>query len=405
VTAQQFDYKVRDSAGRFREGRVKAASEAAVAEKLMSMGYVPLQVTRSGTGLRREITLPGRKRVTLKDLAVCSRQLATMIDSGLPLLRGLVILADQVENPELRRALGAVRQSVENGYSLSAALATEPEIFPSLMIHMTRAGEAGGFLDVSMQQVAQTFEADVKLRGKVKAALAYPVVVFVMAILMCVGMLLFVVPIFEEMFASLGGQLPLPTQVLVHLSAAMNYVVPVGAVVLAGVATWWRRHGGDPGVRGVVDPLKLRMPVFGSLFARIALARFARNLGTLLGSGVPILQALEIVSETTGSVVISRAVQDVRTSVAQGESIAGPLARHAVFPSMVVQMIASGEETGAVDQMLHRIAGFYDEEIEATTQALTSLIEPLMIAFLGVVVGSMIIALYLPIFSVFDLIE
>ena len=404
MTASQYAYKVRDASGKFREGKVRAETENAVAEKLLSMGYVPLEVRRTGTGLQKEITL-GRKRVKTKDLAVAARQLATMVDAGLSLLRALSILAEQVENPELRRVLVKVRQDVEGGHSLSAALAAEREVFPPFMISMIRAGESGGFLDGALRQVADTFEADVKLRSQVKSAMTYPVVVFAMAILMCIGMLLFIVPIFEEMFADLGGDLPLPTKVLVALSESMKYVLPTLAVVLGGLVFWWRRHGEDPGVRDVVDPLKLKLPVFGPLFTKIALARFSRNLSTLLSAGVPILSSLDIVSDTTGSVVIARAVHDVRNSVAQGESMAAPLARHDVFPSMTVQMIASGEEAGAVDQMLRRISQFYDEEVQATTEALTSLIEPLMIAFLGVVVGSMIMALYMPMFSVFDLIQ
>lgn len=399
-----YDYKVRDGSGRFREGRVKAASENAVADKLRTMGYVPLEVTRAGVGLKREVHLR-KKRVKLKDLALFSRQLATMIDSGLTLLRALGILAEQMENAELRRVLGEVKMGVESGNSLSAAFAAHDGLFPPLMVSMTRAGEAGGFLDTAMRQIAETIEADVRLRGKVKSAMTYPVVVFCLAIFMCIGMLLFIVPIFEEMFRGLGSELPMPTRVLVAMSASMKYVVPAGFVGGMVALAWWRRHGKDPRVRAFVDPLKLKVPVFGPLFAKIALARFSRNLGTLLGSGVPILQSLEIVGETTGSSVIGRALQDVARSVAQGESVAGPLARHPVFPPMVVQMIASGEETGAIDQMLHRIAVSYDDEIEATTEALTSLIEPLMIAGLGVVVGGMIVALYLPIFSVFDLIE
>ncbi len=218
-------------------------------------------------------------------------------------------------------------------------------------------------------------------------------------------MLLFVVPIFEQMFIDLGGDLPLPTQVLVVMSGAMKFVAPVVAVLGIGFVFWWRRHKNDEGVRNIVDPLRFKLPVFGPLSRKIALCRFSRNLSTLLRSGVPILASLEIVADTTGSVVISRALEEVRKSVAQGDSIAGPLGKHDVFPPMVVQMIASGEETGAVDQMLARIGQFYDEEVEATTDALTSLIEPLMIAFLGVVVGGMIVALYLPIFSVFELIK
>ena len=405
MSAATYEYKVRDGEGRFREGKVKADNETAVAEKLLEMGYVPLEVKESGTGLQREISF-GRKRVKMKDLAIFARQLATMIDAGLTLMRALSILAEQVENPSLREVLTKVKNDVEAGHSLSSAFANdEHDTFPPFMVSMTKAGELGGFLDVAMRQVAETFEAEVKLRSKIKAAMTYPVVVFVMAILMCVGMLLFIVPIFAGMFADLGGTLPLPTRILVTLSGLLKLAAPVLSVAGFAFTFWWRRHKNDERVRNVLDPLKLKLPVFGKLSAKIALTRFARNLSTLLRSGVPILAAIDIVSETTGSVVISRALADVRVSVASGDSIAGPLARHEVFPTMVVQMIASGEETGAVDQMLSRIAEFYDNEVEAMTEALTSLIEPLMIAFLGVVVGSMIIALYMPIFSVFDLIE
>jgi type IV pilus assembly protein PilC len=320
------------------------------------------------------------------------------------MLRGLTILSEQAENPELRKVLRQVKQDVEAGMSLSASFAKVPTVFPPLMVNMTRAGEAGGFLDVTMRQIADNFEAEVKLRGKIKAALTYPVVVFVLAILMCIGMLVFVVPVFSGMFEDLGGELPLPTKVLVFLSGAMRYMLPVMIVGGVGFLWWWRKYGKTPRVRNVVDPWKLRLPVFGKLNQKLALARFARNLGTLLSSGVPILQSLEIVSETTGSVVISRALKAVQESVRRGESVAGPLSEHEVFPPMVVQMIASGEETGAIDQMLTKIAEFYDQEVEATTEALTALIEPLMIAFLGGIVGSMIIALYMPIFKVFDLI-
>ena len=401
----QYAYKVRDARGRFVEGKVEALSEAAVAERLRAMGYVPLEVRPANAGLQREITLGGRKRVKMKDLSVFSRQFATMIDAGLTMLRGLTILSEQVENSELRRVLRQVKQDVEAGQSLSAAFGRVPEVFPPLMVNMTRAGEAGGFLDVTMRQIADNFEAEVKLRSKIKAAMTYPVVVFVMAILMCVGMLIFIVPVFKGMFEQLGGELPLPTQILVVLSSGLRFAAPALVVLLVLLAWAWRKYGKTQRVRNVVDPLKLRLPVFGDLFAKLALARFARNLGTLLASGVPILQSLEIVSETTGSVVISRALKEVQDSVSRGETVAGPLARHEVFPPMVVQMIASGEETGAIDQMLQKIAEFYDAEVEATTEALTALIEPLMIAFLGAVVGSMIIALYMPIFKVFDLIQ
>jgi type IV pilus assembly protein PilC len=328
-----------------------------------------------------------------------------MVDAGLTLMRGLSILAEQAENPELRRALQEVKKAVEGGRSLSSAFAEDKQTFPPFLVSMTKAGETGGFLDVALRQVAENFESEVKLRAKIKAAMTYPVVVFCMAIIMCVAMLLFVVPIFEKMFDDLGGKLPLPTQVLVTLSGLLRFAAPVLVVVLIAFTIWWRRHGKDDKVRAVVDPLKLRLPVFGGLFAKIALTRFSRNLGTLLSSGVPILASLDIVSATTGSTVVEKALHDVRQSVASGESMAGPLSKHEVFPPMVVHMIASGEEAGAVDQMLKRIAQWYDEEVEATTEALTALIEPLMIAFLGVIVGSMIVALYLPMFQIFDLIK
>lgn len=404
TATMQYSYKVRDAHGKFTEGKVEAASEAAVADKLRAMGYVPLEVKPANVGMQREITFGMKKRVKTKDLAVFSRQFATMIDAGLTMLRALTIMADQSENPELCRVLRGVKQDVEAGYSLSAAFAKWPQVFPPLMLSMTRAGEAGGFLDTSMRQIADNFEADVKLRGKIKAALTYPVVVFCLAILMCVAMLIFVVPVFTGMFKELGGELPLPTKILVFLSSTLRFLLPgliVGFVAFIGL---WRKYGKTERVRNVVDPLKLKLPVFGKLFQKLALARFARNLGTLLSSGVPILQSLDIVGETTGSIVITRALHEVQDSVRRGESVAGPLAEHEVFPSMVVQMIASGEESGAIDQMLTKIAEFYDAEVEATTEALTALIEPLMIAFLGGVVGSMIIALYMPIFKVFDLI-
>jgi type IV pilus assembly protein PilC len=404
TTTTQYTYKVRDARGKFTEGKVEAVSEAAVAERLRSMGYVPLEVRPAHVGMQREIKLGFKKRIKQKDLAVFARQFATMIDAGLTLLRALTIMADQVENPELRAVLRAVKQDVEAGNSLSTAFAKWPRVFPPLMISMTRAGEAGGFLDTTMRQIADNIEAEVKLRGKIKAALTYPTVVFCMAIVMCIALLILVVPVFQRMFEDLGGELPLPTRILVMLSGAMKFLVPLMAVLLVTFVWWWRRFGHTDRVRDVVDPLKLRLPVFGTLFQKLALARFARNLSTLLSAGVPILQALDIVSDTTGSVVIGRALNEVKSSVRQGESVAGPLAHHDVFPPMVVQMISSGEESGAIDAMLAKIAEFYDSEVEAMTEALAALIEPLMIAFLGGLVGSMIVALYMPMFKIYDMI-
>jgi type IV pilus assembly protein PilC len=404
-----FQYQVRDRAGKMVTGSIEADSQAAVATRLKQMGYAPIAITESQTGgLKTDISIPGfsrKKKVKLKDLAVMSRQFATMINSGLSLLRALNILAEQTSSVELARVLGEVRNDVETGVSLSVAMAKHPKAFPPLMINMCRAGEVGGFLDAVLLQIAENYESEVKLRSKVKAAMTYPVVVFIMAILMVIGMLLFVVPTFAAMFKSLGGKLPAPTAFLVFLSGIMKWAAPLGFVGFIAAVIVWGKIKHQERVRQIVDPIKLKVPVFGSLFKKIAVARFARNLGTMISSGVPILQALDIVAGTTGSMVLSNAVRDVQESVRQGESLTKPLERHPVFPPMVVQMMTVGEDTGALDAMLHKIAEFYDQEVEATTESLTALIEPLMIGFLGAIVGSMIIALYMPIFKIFSLIN
>lgn len=400
-----FKYSVRDKRGALVEGSLEAASETVLVQKLRDMGYAPVKIKETGTGVNREITLPFGNAVTAKDLAVMSRQFATMINSGLSLLRALTILSEQTRSKPLAKVLADVAADVETGQSLSASLAKHPRVFPPLMINMCRAGEVGGFLDSVLLQVAENFEADVKLRNKIKSAMTYPVVIFVIAILAVVGMLLFIVPIFANMFNGLGGTLPAPTRVLVWLSAQLTWAGPTMVVLgIVSVVVWGRvKH--RPDVRAVVDPLLLRLPVFGDLVRKIALSRFSRNLGSMIRSGVPILQALEIVAETTGNVVLEKAVRDVQDSVRRGESLAEPLSHHKVFPSMVVQMMAVGEDTGALDGMLMKISDFYDQEVEATTDALTSVIEPLMIVFVGGVVGAMIIALYMPIFSVFKLVQ
>ena len=402
-----YQYSVRDRSGNLQSGRLDADSPAIVATKLKAMGYAPISINVANTGMNKELKLPklGAK-VKLKDLAILSRQFATMINSGLSLLRALTILCEQTENKELQRVLLLVRTDVETGSALSQALAKHsPDIFPPLMVNMIKAGEVGGFLDSVLLQVAENFESEVKLRGKVKSAMTYPVVVFIMAILMCSAMLLFIVPRFGKMYKDLGGELPAPTKILITMSTIMKWSAPfviIGFIVFLIV---WRKVKHDERVRNVVDPMKLRTPVFGKLFQKIALSRFARNLGTMMHSGVPILQSLDIVANTTGNIVIARAVRDVQDSVRTGESLAGPLTQHPVFPPMVVQMLSVGEDTGALDAMLAKISTFYDQEVEATTEQLTALIEPIMIAILGGIVGSMIVALYMPIFKIFDLIK
>jgi type IV pilus assembly protein PilC len=333
-----------------------------------------------------------------------SRQFATMIDSGLSLLRALSILSEQTESQALAKVLAEVRTDVEGGAALSVAMAKH-SAFPPLMVNMCRAGEVGGFLDKVLLQIAENMEAEVKLRAKIKSAMTYPVVVFVIAIIAVVGMLLFIVPVFTKMFDSLGGELPTPTKILVFLSSAMKIAAPVALLASFPLLAGWRKIKDTERVRNVVDPMKLKVPIFGNLFRKVAISRFSRNLGTMLHSGVPILRSLEIVGEASGNVVIRNAAKAVEESVRRGDSMAAPLSEHSVFPPMVVQMLAVGEDTGAMDTMLHKISDFYDQEVEATTEALTSIIEPLMIAVLGSIVGAMIVALYMPIFSVFDLIK
>lgn len=406
ANVKTYAYTARDGSGKLVKGKLEAGTESAVVAKLRAIGVSPINIAESnaGSGINRDISFGsfGVKRVGGKDLAVMARQMATMIGAGLSLIRTLSILSEQTENKELARLLGLIRTDVESGSALSDSMAKHPTVFPALMIHLVRSGETGGFLDTALSGAADNLEADVKLRETIKSALTYPVIVLIIAVVAVIGMLLFVVPIFEKMFADLGGELPLPTQFLVLLSHIMPFVAIV--LVPAGIVftVWWRANKHTEKVRSVVDPLKLKLPVFGMLFKKVAIARFSRNFSTMMGAGVPILQSLSIVGETSGSWVVEQALRKVQDSVRQGKSVSGPLALEPVFPSMVVQMIAVGEDAGAMEVMLDKVAEFYENEVEQTTNALTSLIEPLMIAFIGVVIGGMIVALYLPVFSIFN---
>lgn len=408
ATSLAYTYKGRDSAGKVVKGRLDAASEGAATARLRTMGLSPISITEAaaGTGLNKEIRLPGiSKGVGLKDLSVMSRQMATMTSAGLSLLRTLNILSEQTENKQLAKILTIIRNDVETGISLSEAMEKHSAVFPPIMINLVRAGETGGFLENSLNSVAANFESEVKLRDTIKSALAYPVIVLIMALVAVVGMLIFIVPVFENMFKGLGGTLPVPTQILVVLSKVMVWLGPLLLVLGIAFAFWWRANKNTERVRKVVDPLKLKLPVFGPLMTKLAVARFSRNFSTMIGAGVPILQSLSIVGETSGNWVVESALRKVQESVRQGKSIAGPLAQEPVFPPMVTQMIAVGEDAGALEQMLSKIADFYDQEVQATTEQLTALIEPLMIAFIGVVIGGMIVALYLPMFSIFEYVQ
>jgi len=401
-----YAYKVRDREGKMAAGAMEAESEEAVVTRLRQMGYAPISIeAEKGAGLKTELRLPGVSGVKLKDLAVFSRQFATMINSGLSLLRSLTILGEQTSNRRLGEIIIQVRAEVEKGTSLSAAMARHPKVFNRLYISMVRAGEIGGFLDQVLVKVAETFEKEVELRGKIRSAMTYPVVVFIMVIGIVSAMLIFIVPTFAKLYASLGGVLPLPTRMLMGASDILRRFFLV-VVLLAGVLAFlFRKWKASRKGRYQWDRFKLKVKVFGPLFHKSALSRFSRTLSTLIRSGVPILQGLEIVGETVNNEVISRAVRDVQDSVREGESLATPLSKHPAFPAMVVQMMAVGEETGALDTMLSKVADFYDQEVEAAVASLTSMIEPILIAVMGAAVGGMVIALYLPLFNIINLVK
>jgi type IV pilus assembly protein PilC len=404
---ETFTYKVKDKTGKVVEGSLEAENAQLVVGKLREMGYVPIEIQQQGGAkLQRELKIPGfSDRVNLKDVAVFSRQFATMINSGLSLLRSLYILAEQTENKALANTVNQVRLDVEKGSSLSAALAKHPKVFNRLYVSMVRAGEVGGVLDSVLLRLADTIEKQVELRRKVKSAMTYPVVVFALVLLIVTAMLLFVIPMFEGLYRDLGGKLPLPTQILINISKVARKLWPLIIIGEIGAAFAFKKWVNSEEGRKRWDTIKLKMPIFGGLVRKTALARFSRTLSALVRSGVPILESLDIVAETAGNHVVAEAVRDTQQAVKRGDPLSRKLEDHPVFPPMVVQMMAVGEETGALDEMLDKIADFYDNEVEATVDALTSLIEPLLIVVMGGCVGGMIIALYMPMFNIIKLIK
>jgi type IV pilus assembly protein PilC len=402
-----FAYKVRDQSGQVIEGSLEADDQNLVVGKLRQMGYTPIAIEqRTSNSLKVDVKIPGfGAKVKLKDVAVFSRQFATMINSGLSLIRTLAILSDQTENEELSRIAASVRLDVERGASLSAALSRHPKVFNHLYIAMVKSGEAGGVLDAVLLRLADTIEKQVELRRKVRSAMTYPVVVLVICTVIATAMLLLIVPQFKAIYTDLGGELPLPTRILISVSDILKKFFPI--VVILGVAGYFlfRRWARSPQGKPKWDAFKLRVPVFGTLTRKAALARFSRTLAALTRSGVSILEALDIVAETSGNEIVATAVRDTQGAVKRGDTLARPLEQHEVFPPMVVQMIAVGEETGALDEMLDKIADFYDQEVTATVDALTSLIEPMLICLMGVIVGGMIISLYMPMFNIIKLIK
>jgi len=391
-----FVYTGRTRSGQTITGEMEAATREAVAAKLRTQQIIATNVR----GKPRDITIPGfGGGVDEKEIVIFTRQFATMIDAGLPLVQCLEILASQQENKVFKKALTEIRQSVEGGLTVAAALKQHPKIFTSLYANMVEAGEAGGILDTILNRLAIYMEKAMALKKKVKSAMIYPSTIVTVAMVVVIFLLIFVIPTFKAMFEGFGAALPLPTVIILDLSRLMItywYLllgIPVGLVV--GLRMWYKTAAG----KLAVDTFMLKTPVFGMLIRKVAVAKFTRTLGTLISSGVAILDGLDITARTAGNKVVERAVLQTRASIAEGKTIAEPLKASGVFPPMVVQMIAVGEQTGALDAMLGKIADFYDEEVDTAVGNLTALLEPMLMVFLGVIIGGVVIAMYLPIFK------
>jgi type IV pilus assembly protein PilC len=384
--------------GRKLKGEIDAANEAIALSQLKKRNFTVKKLKLKPKDLFENLSFL-KPKVTKKDLVVFTRQFSTMIDAGLPLVQGLTILAEQSENPTFKAILKEITKDVEGGSTLAEAMKKHPKVFDDLFTNLVAAGEVGGILDTILRRLATFIEKAEKLKSQIKGAMTYPAVVVGIAIIVIAVILIFVIPVFEDMFKSFGSALPGPTQVVVNLSRFMKgnfhwVIIAVGAMVYG-----FKRYRGTEKGRKQTDALSLKLPIFGDLLKKTAVARFTRTLGTMISSGVPILDALEIVAKTSGNVIIEEIIYEVRGSIAEGQTIAEPLSENDIFPGMVIQMIAVGEATGALDSMLEKIADFYDEEVDAAVAALTSMLEPLLMLFLGGSIGGLVIAMYLPIFG------
>src|SRR5580658_3892363 len=401
--ALTFDYKVRDRTGNLVQGQLEGDSLALVVGKLREMGYMPVAVTpRSGVNVRKEINIPGwSNRVKLAETAVATRQLATMVDSGLSVVRALGLLSTQTQNKELARVLGEVLQDVERGSSLSTSVAKFPKIFSTLFVTMVQAGEAGGNLDTVLLDLSATMEKQAILNRQIRSAMTYPIVVLSVMAIIFMSLLIFIVPVFSKLFKSLGSKLPLPTQLMIdasHIVLGPGSVVVV-AVVVAGVVALRKWIKTDKG-RHKWDAFKLKPPIFGELIHKVSIARFSHTLASLTQSGVPIMSSLDIVSGTAGNRIVGDVLLDAKAAVREGRALADALRDHEdVIPPLVTQMVEVGEQTGALDNMLHKVGEFYDGEVENTVNNLTSLLEPILTVVMGVMVGFTVICMYLPMFD------
>lgn len=400
----EFVWKARTTAGNMLSGEMNEVNESVVVTKLRKMQYSDIKVKKKPKDLLENVEL-FQPKVTTKDIVIFTRQFATMIDAGLPLVQCLEILSSQQENRTFKKVLASVKADVEGGSTFADALKKHPKIFDNLFVNLVHAGETGGILDTILRRLSVFLEKAESLKRKVKGAMIYPAIVIVIAVGVVVLLLVFVIPVFQSMFEGAGKALPVPTQVVVAMSDFVrNYIIYMLIGVAIIVFVFMRFYATEKG-RTIVDRIMLRMPVFGSLIKKVAVARFCATLGTMISSGVPILDALEITAKTAGNVIIERAILNTRLAIAEGRTIAEPLMETGIFPGMVVRMIAVGEATGALDSMLAKISEFYDEEVDAAVEALTQMMEPILIVFLGGTCGGMVISMYLPVFSMASVIS
>ncbi|HOE97032.1 MAG TPA: type II secretion system F family protein [Candidatus Sumerlaeota bacterium] len=399
-----FQYSARDNRGQIIRGQTEAQNQAAVIRLLREQGLIPTTVEAGATRRAARRAMGKGGKIKLEDLVILTRQFATMIRAGLPLIEVLNILSEQTEKRALKAVMKQVERDVETGSSLNEAMSRHPKVFSTFYLSMIAAGEAAGMLDSILDQIALYLEKVVSIQRKVKSAVMYPSVVSVVAIGITVFLLIKVVPVFGDIFSDMGGKLPAPTRITMGISNFLQDNFLLSVFILIGLALLVWQGGRTPKGRRILDQLKLKMPIFGPLFLKVAVARFTRTLGTLIHSGVNILAALDIVARTAGNVVIEEAVVKTRASIQSGESLAAPLRDSQVFPPMVVRMIDVGERTGALESMLTKIADFYEDQVDAAVSGLTSMIEPLLIVFLGVVVGFIVISMFMPMFKMIELV-
>lgn len=398
----EYAYKAKDPKGQLVSSTMEAESENIVRTRLREKNYIVTSIKLKSKSFDMAESMAKFQKVNAKSLSIFARQFSTMVGAGLSLVRALDILEKQSEEKKLKEIIRDVRLRVEGGSALAEAFAQHPATFSELFINLTHAGEVGGVLDETLSRIAEFLEKDQNLKQKVKSAMTYPTFIFIFAIVIVVFLLALVVPTFVQVFSDLGSDLPTITRVLVSMSDGLRSYWYIALAVLIGTIVFFKYYTNTPSGKFKWHQLKLKLPVFGLLSKKVVVARFSRTLGTLLSSGVPVMQALEVTSKASGNKVVEKAIEAVRNSIREGESISTPMEASGIFPPMVTQMIAVGEETGNLDAMLDKIAEFYDMEVEATLDALTSLLEPLMMIFIGGIVGFIVIAMFMPMFTIIN---